>query len=188
MWRQPSATGSWEGCSRRRFCSVSVLNLRHSPYSAASKSHVLVAVAPAVDCALDQAALLAQVGVQLRERPAHGIALAFVVQAIALVLVLPATRPWVDAVRRLELLTELIDVDRLDVAADGILHLHAVARVLERDPLDTIVVLAHHERSSRRNGTWSCARISAVCRRLWWMSEHTWTRGLLWRVLRRRKH
>lgn len=117
----------------------------------------MVAVSPAVDRTLDQAALLAQVGIQLCQRPTNCVTLALVVQAIALVLLLPATGAWIDAVCRLELGAQLVDIDRLHIASNRVFHLHTVARVLESNPLDSIVVLAYNERGRGRDWTWCCA-------------------------------
>lgn len=87
----------------------------------------MVAVAPAVDGALNEAALFAQVGVELCQRPADGVALALVMQSIALVLVLATAGARIDAVVGLELGAQPFHIDGLDVAADGVFHLDAVA-------------------------------------------------------------
>lgn len=161
MWWQPCASRTmwtWElSASWGRFCRVSVVDLRHASNSATSKPHVLITVPPTVNRPLYQSALFAQVGVQLRERPSDRIALAFVVQPITLVLILSAACAWVNAVGRLELLAQFINVHRFDVASYRVLHLHAVARVLESDPLNAIVVLSHHEgcRRGYRTGGWT---------------------------------
>jgi hypothetical protein len=114
----------------------------------------LVAVAPAVHGALDEAALSAEARVELCKCPSHGVALSLVVEAVALVLVLVAARAGVDAVLRLELLGKLVDVDGLDIAADGVFHLDAVSRVLECDPLDAVLVLSDDQRSCCGNWAW----------------------------------
>lgn len=74
-------------------------------------------------------------------------------QAVALVLVFGAARAGVDAVLRLEVLWQLVDVDRLDIAADGVLHLDAVTRVLESDPLHTVLVLPDDQWCGSGDGT-----------------------------------
>lgn len=127
-----------------------------------SVMHTLITVPPTVNRPLYQSALFAQVGVQLRERPSDRIALAFVVQPITLVLILSAACAWVNAVGRLELLAQFINVHRFDVASYRVLHLHAVARVLESDPLNAIVVLSHHEGCRRGYRTGGCTAIRAV--------------------------
>jgi hypothetical protein len=75
------------------------------------------------------------------------------VQAVAFVLVFGAARAGVNAVLGLEVLGQLVDVDRLDIAADGVLHLNAIARVLERDPLHSILILSNDKRSCGRDRT-----------------------------------
>ena len=113
----------------------------------------MIAVAPAVDGSLNQATLAAQTRVQLRKCPANGVALGFVMQSVALVLVLVAASTGVNAVLRFEILSKFIDVDRLNITADGILHLHPVAAVLKGDPLHAILILPYYQRRSCRNGT-----------------------------------
>lgn len=76
-------------------------------------------------------------------------------EAVALVLVFGATRARVDAVLSLEVLWQLVDIDGLDITADGVLHLDAVARVLESDPLHSVLVLPDDQRCGGRNGTGS---------------------------------
>jgi hypothetical protein len=55
-------------------------------------------------------------------------------------------------------LTETVHVDGLDVTADRILHLDAVPRVFECNPLHTIAVLSHYEWRGSRDGTRGGAR------------------------------
>lgn len=54
----------------------------------------------------------------------------------------------------LKLGTQSVNVYRLHIASDGVLHLDTVARVLKGDPLDTIVVLSHNQ----GGGCWNRAR------------------------------
>lgn len=68
-----------------RLCRISVVDLGHATYATTTQSDVLIAIPPAVDGALDKAAFLAQIGVQLRQRPTDRVALALVVKAVALV-------------------------------------------------------------------------------------------------------
>jgi len=98
-----------------------VADLGHSPNPPTPETRILVAVAPAVHGALDEAALSAKARVELCKCPSHGVALSLVVKAVALVLVLVAARAGVDAVLCLELLSELVDVDGLNIAADRVL-------------------------------------------------------------------
>jgi len=113
----------------------------------------LVAVPPAVDGALDETTLSAKARVQLRQSPADGVAFSLVVKTVALVLVLGAASARVYTVLGLEVLRQLVNIDRLDIAADGVLHLDPVARVLKRDPLNAVLVLSNNQRCGCRNGT-----------------------------------
>jgi hypothetical protein len=128
-------------------------DLCHAANASGPQPGVLVAVPPAVNRALDQTALATKARVELGQRPAHGVALGLVDQAVSAVLVLAAARSWVDAILRLEVGTEGVNVDRLDIASDGVLHLYAIARVLECDPLHPIAVLSYDE--------WGCCRDGA---------------------------
>lgn len=128
------------------------VHLRHSAHSSASEPGVLVAVAPAVHGALDKTSLAAQRRVQLSKSPSDRVALGLVYLAVASVLVLGAAGSGVNAVLRLELGRELVRVDRLNIAADGVLHLDAVARVFKRDPLNAVLILSNNQRRSGRDG------------------------------------
>lgn len=140
---------------------LAVVGLRHALDASAAEAGVLVRVPPAVDGALYEATLAAQTRVELRERPSDGVALGLVHEPVAAVLVLGAAGARVDAVLRLEVLRQGLDVDVLDVAADGVLHLDAVARVLEGYPLHAVGVLPDDEGRGRGYGPWRCA---GVCR------------------------
>jgi len=104
----------------------------------------LIAVPPAINSTLNQATLLSEVRVELCQRPAYSVALTLVVETVAFVFVLSAARAWVHAVRILELRGEIVNVDRLDVAPDRVLHLHAISGVLECNPLHTCIILTHN--------------------------------------------
>lgn len=132
-----------------------VVDFGHPPDPPAPQSRVLVAVPPAVDGSLDESSLASQARIQLRQCPSNGVALGLVVQAVTFVRVLGAAGTWIYAVLRLEVLGKILNVDRFNVAADGVLHLHAITRVLESNPLDAVRVLPDHQRSRRWNGTWS---------------------------------
>lgn len=131
---------------------LSIGHLGHAANASTSQTRILVAVAPAVDCALDQASLSAERRVELGQCPAHRVALRLVLQPVSAVLVLRAASARVDAVLRLEVARELVRVDRLDIAADSVLHLDAVARVFKCNPLHPIVILPHHERCRSWDG------------------------------------
>jgi len=89
----------------------------------------------------------------LSQCPTDSVALRLVVQAVTLVLVLGATGARIDAVLSLEVLGKLINIDRLDVTADRVLHLDPVTRILECDPLYAILILPYYKRSRCGNGT-----------------------------------
>lgn len=129
-----------------------VVDFGHPPHSSAAEARVLVTVSPAIHRALDEAALASEAGVELSQSPAHRVALGFVVQSVAFVLVLGAARPRVNAILRLELLRETVHVHRFHVAPDGVLHLDSVSRVLESDPLHAVLVLPNNEGSRGGNG------------------------------------
>jgi hypothetical protein len=99
------------------------------------------------------------------------------VETVALVLVLGAARAGVNAVLSLELLGKLVNIDRLNVASDGVLHLDAVARVLESNPLYAVLVLPDNKWCGSRN--WSRSSIGVDVRSArgsWWASSvHVWS-------------
>jgi len=130
-----------------------VVDLRHPPHASASQSRVLVAVPPAIHRALNQTAFASEARVQLRECPADCIAFAFVMQPIALVLVFWTASAGIHAVFGLELLGQLVHVDRLDIASNRVFHLDTVPRVFESDPLDPVLVLSNYEWRGRVNRT-----------------------------------
>lgn len=156
-----SAWATWTGhvVTVYRACSLAGGHLRHSAYASTPQSRVLVTVAPAVDRALDETALSAQAWIQLCQRPADCVALGLVVQTVAFVLVLGTAGAWVHAILSLEILRQLVHVDRLDVAADRIFHLHTVARVFECDPLYTALVLPNDQWGSCWDGTRCSVRV-----------------------------
>lgn len=137
----------------RRVARLTGTGLGHPPHTTAAKPRILIAVTPAVDGTLDQTALSAQGRIQFGQGPSHGVAFGLVNEAVAAVLVLGAAGAGVDAVVRLELLAQAVDVDGLDVTPDLIFHLDAISRILERDPLHPVVILAHDERGGGRDGS-----------------------------------
>lgn len=148
---------------RRWWNALPSVNLGHSPHASASKSRVLVAVAPAINGSLNQPAFASQRGIELRQGPADSITLGLVDQAVTPILVFAATGSRVDAVFCLELLAEVIHVNRLNVTTDGILHFYAITRVLEGNPLDSVAILPYHKRGCRwyraRCGTGTCPNV-----------------------------
>lgn len=136
---------------------LSIGHLGHAANASTSQTRILVAVAPAVDCALDQASLSTKRRVKLGQGPAHCVAFRLVLQAVSTVLVLGTAGAGVDTVLGLEVARELVCVNRLDVATDGVLHLDPIARVFKCDPLHTIIILSDHERRSGRD--WARGRI-----------------------------
>lgn len=144
-----------------RVVRLACVHLGHTSNTSASQPGVLVAISPAVDSSLDQAALAAQGRVQLGECPAHRVALGLVLQAVASVLVLGAARAGVDTVLCLELCRELVGIHRLDIASNGVLHLDAIPRILESNPLDAVAVLSDHQGGCCRDGPGSGVGVDA---------------------------
>lgn len=81
-------------------------------------------------------------------------------QPIALVGIFADAGFRIDTVVGFEVLGELININRLDVTTNGVLHLDAITRILKSNPLHTIVVLAYDKRCSSRNRTWCYAFVS----------------------------
>lgn len=77
------------------------------------------------------------------QRPSNSITFTFIVKSVALVFVLLAACARIYAVRVLELGSEFIYVNRLNVATDSVFHLYTISGVLKSNPLDTCVVLAN---------------------------------------------
>jgi len=150
--------------------SLPTANLRHPPYSSTPKARILIAVTPAIDRPLNQPALSPQTWIKLSQCPSHGVTLSLIVQPVALVLVFGATGPRVHAVFSLEFLRECDCVYRLDITPNSVLHLHSVSRVLERNPLHAILVLANDKR--RRCWNWTWCRIWIGTRRA--LLVHLW--------------
>lgn len=147
----------------RRWCSLdllAVVHLGHPANSSTSKSWVLVAVSPTVDCSLNQASFASQRRVKLRQSPTDAVAVSLIHQTVSTILVLRAAGSWVNAILLLELGRQLIGIDRFNVASNGVLHLNSIAGVLESNPLNTIAVLSHNQWSSRGNGTWCGIRVN----------------------------
>lgn len=179
-----SPRASYVVSMRRRHC-LSVGDFGHSPHSSAPQSRILVAVPPTVYCSLNQAPLSSQAGVQLGKRPAYGVALGLIMQTVAFILVLVAARAGVDTVLGLEVLGKFFDIDRLDIAANGVLHLDPITGVFKSNPLYAVLVLPHNKRGGcgnrSRSGIWV-----DICASSWSPRMHVWTttRGALRRCLR----
>lgn len=158
--RDPGGSGPAGPGQRRLRCRhmLSVMNFGHSPHPPASQPLILVTIPPTVYRPLDQAPLSLQARVQLRQRPSDGVALGFVDQPIAAVLILTAAGSRIDAVLRPKLGRQLLHVDRFHIAPDRVFHFHSIARVFKRDPLHTVVVLVNHQRRRRRNRSWRGGR------------------------------
>lgn len=146
----------------RRLNCLPVVHLGHSPHSSTPQSRILVAVPPTVDCSLDQTSLTSQARIQLCQCPTYGVALGLVMKSVSFVLVLVAACTGIDAILCLEILWQIVYTDRLNVATNRVLHFHPVARVLKRDPLDTILILSDHERRSCRNWAWSSVGVDVL--------------------------
>lgn len=151
------------------------MHFRHPSNPPTSQSRVLIAVSPAVDGPLNESPFLSEVGVELSESPAHGVAFTFVMQAIALVLIPPDTRSGIHTVGRFKFWAELLYIDGFDIAADLILHLYTISRILKGDPLHAIVVLANNERGGGRYWTRCRIRVGAICG-----VRHSWDSWTLW--------
>ena len=165
-----------------RNCScLSVVHFSHPPHSSTPEAWILVAVTPAVDSPLNQATLTTQARVELRQGPTDGVAFRLVVQAITFVLLFVATCARVDAVLGLEVLRKLIDVDGLDITTDRVFHLDAIATVFKRNPLHTILILAHHQRGSGGDGPRSSVGVDVCC----WRGPVVHAGSSDWRCLRR---
>lgn len=81
-------------------------------------------------------------------------------QPIALVGIFADAGSRIDTVVGFEVLGELININRLNVTTNGVLHLDAITRILKSDPLHTVVVLAYDKRCSSRNRTWCYTFVS----------------------------
>lgn len=130
-------------------------HLRHASNTPAPQTRILVAVAPTVHCTLNEAALSTKARVELSKCPAYSVALGLIMQAIALVLILGAASTRIDAVLCLEVCRKLVDVNRLNITADRVLHLNPVAGILKCNPLHAILILSHNKWGSCGDGTGS---------------------------------
>jgi len=131
------------------------IDFRHSTHAPAAQSRVLIAVSPAVHGSLNQTSFATKTWIEFRQRPSYCVALGLIDKAVAPVLILGAASPRVDAIFSLELGTQSVDIDRLDIAANCVFHLYSITRVLKGDPLHSIAILSDHKRGRRRDGAWS---------------------------------
>jgi hypothetical protein len=79
------------------------------------------------------------------------ITISLISQPVAFILLFRYTSARVNAVLRLELLGQIVRIDALYVTSDRVLHLNAVPRIFESDPLHAVVVLAYDQGSGSRN-------------------------------------
>lgn len=156
-------------------------HLRHPPHASAPKSRILVTVPPAVYRPLNETPLSSQACIELSQCPTYRVTFSLIVQPVAFVLIFWATSSRVHTVLRLEILRESFGVYRLNIAANSVLHLDSIPRVLERDPLHTVLILPDHQRGRSRNGTRCCIWIHAWS--TWLALVHTRS----WGALRRRR-
>ena len=181
-WRR--TTGSSQVVTSMLDSSLAVVHLGHASNPPTPQSWILVTVAPTINSPLNETSFTPQTRIQLSQSPANRIALRLVDQSVPPVLILWTARSRIYTVVSLEIRAQSLDVDVFYVAADGVLHLDAVPRILERDPLHAVAVLAHHQRGSCRNGARgsSCVCRSGVGARMgvrgcyrrsgrWWVSR-----------------
>lgn len=125
---------------------LAVVHLGHAAYAAASEAGVLIAIAPAINGALDQPSLAAQRRVELSKGPAHAIAIRLVHQPVSTVLILRAASPRIHAVLLLELGRKFVSRHRLNIASNRVFHLDPISGILKGNPLDTIAILSDNQR------------------------------------------
>jgi len=158
-------TGWWHPCRaagtrhvriavRRVLDSLTVVNLRHSPDTSTPQSWILIAVSPTIHRSLNQSSLSTKTRIQLSQCPTNGIAFSLVNQAIATVLILAAASSWVNTVLGLEFWAQGLNIHGFHVTSDGVFHLHAIARIFECNPLNTVIILSNNQWSCCRNWTW----------------------------------
>jgi hypothetical protein len=95
----------------------------------------------------------------LGQCPSDTVAIGLVNQPVTAVLILRTASAGINAVFLLEFLGQLLRSNRLDITADGIFHLDAVAGVLKGNPLHAVPILPHNERSRCRDRARSCVRV-----------------------------
>lgn len=154
----PARTQRWLGCRHL----LPGVDFRHAPNPSASQPRILVAVSPTVHGPLDQAPFSPQTWIQIRQSPSDRVALGFVAESIAAVLVFGAAGSRINAIFGLELGRQMVHIDRFHITSDRVFHLHPISRILKRDPLHTIIVLAHHQRRGCGNRSWGCIRIRSA--------------------------
>jgi len=159
---------------------LTIADFGHSPHSSTPQSRVLVAVSPTIDCTLNESSFSAQTRIEFGQRPPHRVTFGLVDQTISSVLFLVAACAWIHAVLGLEFRAQGLNIDGFNITSDCVFHLDAVAGVLERDPLHTIIVLSYHQWSSGWDRTWCSIWVDATSRNI--VRVHGWT--ILW-VLRR---
>jgi len=151
-------------CTRRRIHSLPTVDLCHPSHTSASQARILVAVTPTVYCSLNETSLSPQAWIEVSQSPAYRVALRLVVQSIPLVLILGTTSARIHAILRFELLRKCICIHGLYIAPNRVLHLDAISRILESDPLHTVLVLSDNERCRCRYWARRCVWIDACTR------------------------
>lgn len=148
---------------------LSTVDLRHPSHTSAPQARILVAVTPTVYRALNETPLSSQARIEMSQSPPDRVAFRLVVQSVALVLIFRTASAGIYAVLRLEVLGKCVGVYRLDIASDGVLHLDAISRVLESNPLNTVLILPNNEWCCCRNRTRCRVRVDSGAPRLTWV-------------------
>ena len=131
-----------------------VVDFGHPPNSSAPQSRILVTVSPTVNGSLNQASLAAETGIQLGQSPTDRVAFCFVNQAVSSILVLAATSSRVNTILSFKLRAQGIHIHGFHVASDSVFHLNAIARILECNPLNTVVILSNNQWCGSWNWAW----------------------------------
>lgn len=187
VWQSHSLAWHLHLCSHLGHAVVlAVGEFGHAANATRSVLWILVAVSPAVDGALNKSTLSTQTWVELCQAPANGVAVGLVPEAVTPVLILAAASTWVNAVLALKVGAQVVNVDSLNIAADGIFHLDTISRVLKGNPLNPILVLSDNQWC----GCWDWARVGGwvdtcswdvVLGSVWWSIEDLLV-VLLWRL------
>ena len=140
---------------------LSVVDFGHPSDTTAAQPRILVAVPPAVHRSLNESSLSSQTGIQLGQSPSDRVAFGFVDQSVASILILGAACARIHTILRLEIRRQRVHVHRLHVTSNRVLHFHPIPRVLESYPLDSVVVLAHHQRRRGWYRSWGGVWVGA---------------------------
>lgn len=156
-WSGPTGTG--QRCLLCGIWGLPASQFGHPPNAPTAQPGILIAVPPAIHRPLDKASLPSKTRIQFRQSPSDRVAFRFVDQSVAAVLVFVTACPGIYAVLRLKLGRQLLHIDRFHIAPDLVFHLDSISRILKRNPLHTVVVLAHYQRCRRGNRSGCCIRI-----------------------------